>query len=99
MPPPRPTDDGVVSSILRGHVVGNVPDDARSHISGSPDTGETVRRPTAKLLAKADWALTADLIPHSRTLLQGMMRDSEYQHDKKKIPRCPRPLVLVRQSK
>ena len=49
------------------------------YISGDPDTGAAVTRPTAKRLA-TDRALTADLVLHSRTL-RGM-RDSEYQYNK-----------------
>ncbi len=62
-------------------MLGSVPDASMltSHISGDPDTGAAVPRPTAKHLA-TDRALTADLILHSRTLRR--MRDSEHQHDK-----------------
>jgi hypothetical protein len=40
-------DDVVVTSNLRGHVLGNVPDAnvLRSHVSGDPDTGAAVPRP------------------------------------------------------
>jgi hypothetical protein len=74
------TDDVVVTSILRGHVLGNAPDAnaLTGHVSGDPDTSAVVPRPTGKRLA-TDRALTADLILHSRTL-QGV-RDSEHQHD------------------
>ena len=78
--PAPPTDDGVASLALRGHVLGSVPDDSVQvgHISGDPDT-DAATRPTAKRLA-TDRALTADLVLHSRTL-RGM-RDSEYQYNK-----------------
>ena len=60
------TDDVVVTSTLRGHVLGNVPDAnvLRSHVSRDPDTSAAVPRPTARCLA-TDRALTADLILHS----------------------------------
>jgi hypothetical protein len=76
-----PMPPTVASSILRGHVLGSVPDASvlTSHISGGPDTGAAVPRPTAKHLATGR-ALTGDLILHSRTL-RGM-RDSKHQHNK-----------------
>ena len=63
-------------------MLGSVPDASvlTSHISGDPDAGAAVPRPTAKHLA-TDRALTDDLILHSRTLRR--MRDSEQQHDNK----------------
>ena len=75
------TNDVVVTSALRGHVLGNVPDACvlMNLASGDPDTSAAVTRPTARRLATGR-ALTADLILHSRTL-RGM-RDSEHQHNK-----------------
>ena len=79
--PTQMIDDGIVSSALRGHVLGNIPDEAvrESHIDGNPDTSETITRIVAKTRA-IDRAMTADLILHSRTL-RGM-RSSEHQHNK-----------------
>ena len=74
--PAVPPDDGIVSSALRGHVLGDLPD--ASVQVGDPDTSEAVTRQTAKLLA-TDRAFTADLILHSRTL-RGM-RSSGPPHD------------------
>ncbi len=73
--------DDEVSSALRGHVLGNIPDEAvlESHVEGNPDTSETITRIVAKTRA-IDRALTADLILYSRTL-RGM-RSSEHQHNK-----------------
>ncbi len=44
--PTQMIDDGKISSALRGHVLGNLPDEAvrESHIDGNPDTSETITR-------------------------------------------------------
>jgi hypothetical protein len=84
-------DDGIVSSVLRGHVLESVPDEAvlESHIGGT--------RIVAKTRA-IDRALTADLSLHSRTLWG--MRSSEHQHNKLLAARvisssCPNSGVVV----
>jgi hypothetical protein len=41
--PAQMIDDGIVSSALRGHVLGNIPDEAvrESHIEGKPDARQS----------------------------------------------------------